>query len=240
MGSFGRRKTGPGMIRLAPEGWPFVLPALGVTLVALLLRFMIPESSPGLAAAFGILAGVSGLLTAFVAYFFRNPVRRRRDASGEVLSPADGKVIQIQEVPEPDLFARPATRISIFLSVFNVHVQRAPITGRVALKVYKPGKFLAAWESKASEDNEQATLGLVSEDRRVMVRQIAGLVARRIVTDPNKGDLVPQGSRIGIIRFGSRVDLFLPVEWDVTCRVGDRVKGGLTTMARIPREDGPG
>ena len=81
---------------------------------------------------------------------------------------------------------------------------------------------------------------MLNDNRRVMVRQIAGLVARRIVTDPEKGDLVPQGSRIGLIRFGSRVDLFLPVEWELTCRVGDRVKGGLTTMARIPREDGAG
>ena len=119
-------------------------------------------------------------------------------------------------------------------------MQRAPITGRVALKVYKPGEYLAAWNPKASEDNEQSTLGLVSEHKRVMVRQIAGLVARRIVTDPKKGDLVPQGSRIGIIRFGSRVDLFLPKEWELTCRVGDRVKGGLTTMARVPREDPKG
>lgn len=228
------------MIRLAPEGWPFVLPALGVTVVALLLRILLPGGGPFLTAGLWALAGLFGILTVFIAYFFRNPVRRRRDARGEVLSPADGKVVQIEEVSEPDLFARPATRISIFLSIFNVHIQRAPITGRVQLKVYKPGKFLAAWDSKASEDNEQATLGLVSENRRVMVRQIAGLVARRIVTDPEKGDLVPQGSRIGIIRFGSRVDLFLPIEWELTCRVGDRVKGGLTTVARIPREDTTG
>jgi phosphatidylserine decarboxylase len=91
-----------------------------------------------------------------------------------------------------------------------------------------------AWKRKASEDNEQATLGISAGPHRVMVRQIAGWVARRIVTDPENGDLVPQGSRIGIIRFGSRVDLFLPKEWELTCRVGDRTKAGLTSLARVP------
>jgi phosphatidylserine decarboxylase len=225
------------MIRLAPEGWPFVLPLLGLTILAPVVRFLLPNAGPFLSTGLMALTAVSGILTAFVAYFFRNPVRQRQDAQGDVLSPADGRVIQIEEVPEADLFARPATRVSIFLSIFNVHVQRAPITGRVALKLYNPGTFAAAWAPKASEENEQATLGLVSGEHRVMVRQIAGLVARRIVTDPEKGDLVPQGSRIGIIRFGSRVDLFIPQEWELTCKIGDRVKGGITTTARLPRDE---
>lgn len=222
-------------MRMAPEGWPFVLPGLGLTGLAAIGGAFTPVTVGLLRNGLLGTAAVFGLLTAFTAYFFRNPVRRRRDGDGLVLAPADGRIIQISPVEAPDLFVMPATRISIFLSVFNVHVQRAPITGRIGLKVYKPGGYAVAWKSKASEDNEQASLGITSGPNRVMVRQIAGLVARRIVTDPEKGDLVPQGSRIGIIRFGSRVDLFIPLGWELTCRVGDRAKGGLTALARIPR-----
>ena len=223
------------MIRLAPEGWPFVLTGLALTGIAAVLGLIIPETSPFLRTALLGAAGVLALLTAFTLWFFRNPVRRRRDGEGLVLSPADGRVIQITPVDEPSFFDGTATRISIFLSVFNVHIQRAPITGRVELKKYEPGGFAVAWKSKASEDNEQSTLGISAGTHRVMVRQIAGLIARRIVTDPEMGELVPQGSRIGIIRFGSRVDLFIPQDWEISCKIGDRAKGGLTDLARVPR-----
>lgn len=226
------------MIRIAPEGWPFLIPGLALTGLAIVGASLIPESSPFLATAATFLAWGFGVFTAFTAYFFRNPVRQRRDGDGLVLAPADGKVIQIEEVEEPLLFAGPARRISIFLNIFNVHIQRAPVSGRVAFSSYQPGRFAVAWAPKASEDNEQSTLGLVSGTHKLMVRQIAGLVARRIVTDPKEGQLVPQGSRIGIIRFGSRVDLFLPLDWELSCKVGDGVKGGLTTMARVPRDKG--
>jgi phosphatidylserine decarboxylase len=223
------------MIRLAPEGWPFVLPGLVLTGLAAAGGALTPETSPIFRNSLWGIALFFVLLTAFTAYFFRNPVRRRRDGDGLVLAPADGRITQITPVEEASFFAEPATRISIFLSVFNVHIQRAPITGRVAFRTSKPGGYAVAWKPKASEDNEQATLGISDGPHRVMVRQIAGLVARRIVTDPKKGDLVPQGSRIGIIRFGSRVDLFIPQEWELTCRVGDRAKGGLTALARVPQ-----
>jgi phosphatidylserine decarboxylase len=226
------------MMRLAPEGWPFVLPGLVVTGLAAVggtltigTSALVHEGLWGIAVFFGI-------LTVFTAFFFRNPVRRRSDGEGLVLAPADGRITEIVPVEGGSLYVDPATRISIFLSVFNVHIQRSPITGQVGLKAYRPGGFTFAWESKASEDNEQSTLGIVAGPHRVMVRQIAGLVARRIVTDPEEGDLVPQGTRIGIIRFGSRVDLFIPREWELTCKVGDRTKGGLTALARVskPRE----
>lgn len=226
------------MIRIAPEGWPFVLGGGSLTLAPAGLAQFGFSGSSGLQLLFWAVALVFGILTLFTLYFFRNPKRQRRDGEGLVLAPADGRIVEIVQEEPTDLFLQPSTRISIFLSVFNVHIQRAPITGRVGLKVYKPGKYLAAWNPKASQDNEQATLGIDGgPNRQIMVRQIAGLIARRIVTDPEKGDLVPQGSRIGLIRFGSRVDLFIPKDWEVTCGMGDRVKGGLSEMARVP-EDG--
>lgn len=223
-------------MRIAPEGWPFIV--TGLLLVAVLWGggTLVAGGAPGLGRWLVAAALVMSLLTAFTAYFFRDPVRRNQAGLDEVLAPGDGKIVMITEVQEPDFFQGPAVRISIFLSIFNVHVQRAPITGRVVLKSYKPGGFAVAWHPKASEENEQATLGIASGADRVMVRQIAGLIARRVVTDPGEGDFVGQGSRIGIIRFGSRVDLFLPPEWELTCRVGDRAVGGRSVLARIPRE----
>jgi phosphatidylserine decarboxylase len=206
-------------------------------LFALLAWLGLPGGSAWETTAFSV-AGVSGLLAAFVAFFFRDPVRRRRPDDELVFAPADGRVVRIEEVEEPTFMGGPATRISIFLSIFNVHVQRAPVTGRVAHKSYKPGGFAAAWNARASEENEQASLGLQAGEHRVLVRQIAGLVARRVVTDPEEGEFVPQLSRIGLIRFGSRVDLFVPPNWEIACKKGDRTKGGRTVMARIPREDG--
>jgi phosphatidylserine decarboxylase len=223
------------MIRMAPEGWPFVLSGLGITALSGVVSLLAPGSVPLLGNAFLGLAAVFGILTVFTVFFFRNPVRRRRDADGLVLAPADGRIVEIAEAEDAEGFLGASTRISIFLSIFNVHVQRSPITGRIGLKSYKPGGFAVAWKPKASDDNEQATLGIEGGGHRVLVRQIAGLIARRIVTDPEEGDLVPQCSRIGLIRFGSRVDLFIPREWETTCRVGDRAKGGLTALARLPR-----
>ena len=131
-----------------------------------------------------------------------------------------------------------ATKISIFLSVFDVHVQRAPVSGTVGYKVYRPGAYAVAWADKASEDNEQSSLGISTDHGNVLVKQIAGLVARRIITDPNQGDMVERGARFGLIRFGSRVDLFLPSHWDILCAVGDRVAVGSSPMARMRAEEG--
>jgi len=223
------------MIRMAPEGWPFVVPGLVLTALLAIGSFLTMEADPLLRNGLTGSAVLFALLTAFTIFFFRNPVRKRRDGDGLVLAPADGRIVEIVDLPESGLFVEPATRISIFLSIFNVHVQRAPITGRVEFRDYKPGGFALAWKPKASDDNEQATLGIAGGPHRVMVRQIAGFVARRIVTDPKEGELVPQGSRIGLIRFGSRVDLFVPQGWEISCRVGDRTKGGLTSLARLPQ-----
>jgi phosphatidylserine decarboxylase len=221
------------MIRLAPEGWPFVLPGLVLTVLALGSAVLLPDNLSTLGSVLWWTAGLLGVLTGFTAFFFRDPVRRRENGEGLVLAPGDGRIVHIVDENGGDPFLPSATRISIFLSVFNVHVQRAPVTGTIALRQYRAGSFAMAWKGKASEENEQATLGIDTGSHRLMVRQIAGWVARRIVTDPEEGDRVPQGARIGLIRFGSRVDLLMPRDWEVLCRVGDRVKGGITAMARV-------
>lgn len=214
-------------MRFAPEGRPFIIGsgALAATLWAV---------------GFGVdtawltaLAGAATLGLAFVAYFFRDPERQAPGDETLVVSPADGRVLSIDEVTEPTVFQGQCRRVSIFLSVFNVHVQRAPLAGTVTHRSYRPGGYAVAWKPKASADNEQASLGLETKGGPVLVRQIAGLVARRIVTYPSEGDRIGRGERIGIIRFGSRVDLFIPLAWSVDCAVGDVVRGGATPVARV-------
>lgn len=222
------------MIRLAPEGWPFIL--IGAAATGALAAAWVFGSSlpPGLRMGIQCSAWLLAALTIFTVYFFRNPVPEIPPGPELVLAPGEGRVIQIVPVEEPEFLRGPATRISIFLSVFNVHVQRAPISGEVAYFRYNPGKYLAAWNPKASEENEQASVGIRNGDTRVLVRQIAGLIARRVVTDHHEGDRVSRGDRIGIIRFGSRVDLFIPPNWEITCQEGDKVKVGETVLARMP------
>jgi phosphatidylserine decarboxylase len=215
-------------MKLVPEGYPFV----GVGLVAAAAAWV----------AFGQLGGALAMTAAilvtvlalFVLWFFRDPVRTAPSDAAAVVAPGEGRVVDIKEIHEPSFLRATARRISIFLSVFDVHVQRAPVSGTVEHRVHKPGKFAVAWLEKASEDNEQASLGITTPHGRVLVRQIAGLVARRIVTDPAVGDHVQRGERIGIIRFGSRVDLFVPLDWELTCTVGDRARVGATPLARVP------
>ena len=226
-------------MRIAPEGWPFVLIGLSVTVIlALSAGFEGASFGPASRSLLGWMAVLTGLLTVFTLYLFRHPAPRTPQGEALVLAPGEGRVIQIVEMDEAVVLEGPSTRISIFLSVFNVHVQRAPVSGRVGYRDYNPGKYLAAWNPKASEENEQASLGIQTGDSRVLVRQIAGLVARRVVTDPMEGDSVTRGARIGLIRFGSRVDLFIPRSWDVTCKEGDKVKVGETVMARMTPAEG--
>lgn len=212
---------------LAREGWPFVLGA-AVPAVAALLWWLNARHTPSLAALVA-----AAVLVGFVAWFFRDPVRTSDADLSVVLAPADGRVTEIVEVDDP-FFGGPARRITIFLSIFNVHVQRAPVSGTVTHRSFKSGQFLAAWDPKASSLNEQASLGFQSDAGPVMVRQITGLIARRIVTDPNEGDMVRRGERIGLIRFGSRVDLILPLDWEVVTSVGDKVATGQTPLATMP------
>lgn len=211
-------------MRFAREGRPFMIAAWVATLATWLLINPSRASEWSVVAAFAVLA-------MFVSYFFRDPHRIDPDDATAVVSPADGKVIDISEVEESTYIRGVCRRITIFLSVFNVHVQRAPTGGRVDHRAYHPGGFAVAWHPKASEENERASVGVNSGGARLMITQIAGLIARRIVTYPSEGDALRRGERIGLIRFGSRVDLFLPRSWPVSCEVGDVVRGGESILA---------
>lgn len=182
-----------------------------------------------------IAAAAAAVVATFVAWFFRDPARAVPRPADVVASPADGRVVSVGPANGEPFMGGPATRVAIFLSIFDVHVQRAPVDGRVTLYAYHPGGYAAAWKESAGRDNERASLGVSTPAGPVLVRQIAGLVARRIATYPREGDRVAKGDRIGLIRFGSRVELFLPPDWPVTARPGDRVQGGATPLARIPR-----
>jgi len=212
-------------VRLAPEGWPFILP--GWALVV--LGAWVARASPWV----WIPEVALVLLAVWLLIFFRDPARTGPRGDQYVIAPADGKIVDVRVVDEPMYLQVPATRISIFMSVFDVHVNRYPATGTVELVRYHPGRFLHAASDKASLDNEQASVALRGARGPVLVRQIAGLIARRIVTDGAAGDRATQGARMGIIRFGSRVDVFLPVAARSTVRVavGDRVQAGATVLA---------
>ncbi|MCU1663591.1 MAG: Phosphatidylserine decarboxylase proenzyme [Pseudonocardia sp.] len=219
--------------------------------VAGLIRAAVPPMHPGgrplvaaVAAAAAVVRAVTGrgavagaLATAATAAFFRNPRRVRPPLAGVVLSAADGTVATISEVlppPELDLPRRPVSRVSVFLSVLDVHVQRIPADGRVLAVEYRPGTFLSADLDKASEDNERSALLMETSDgARLGVVQIAGLLARRIVCDVRPGELVAAGDTYGMIRFGSRVDVYLPPGSRVTVAVGQRTIGGETVLASL-------
>lgn len=206
------------MLRVAPEGWPFIGVAWAI---AGLLALVAPTW-----------AAVAWLPVAvWVVAFFRDPVREGPRGDQLVIAPADGKIVSIIEIDEPTFLRGRSTRVSIFMNVFNVHVNRYPVAGTVAYRHYHPGQFLNAAEEKASHENEQCSLGIASPRGPVLVRQIAGLIARRIVTDHPVGTAVAQGSRLGLIRFGSRVDLFLPPGARVLVREGQHTQAGLTVVA---------
>lgn len=215
----GGRNGGRGVI--APEGIPFLLGASALTALSWLLW---PKSVP--------VSLVGVLLTAFIACFFRNPARTPPSVPGSVVSPADGKIVYSGDCPPGRYFGAPGKRVSVFMSVLDVHVNRAPVSGKVLSVQYHPGKFLVASVDKASLVNEQnGVLIETPESRQVAYVQIAGLIARRVVCDLAEGDPVRQGQRVGMIRFGSRVDILMPFSAVLKVREGDRVRAGESVVA---------
>jgi phosphatidylserine decarboxylase len=216
-------------VNFAREGIPFILIALALAAAgytaALLRRSW----------TLWLMAFVLTLLVLWVAYFFRDPERTGPRGEQLVISPADGRVIDIREVDEPTFIHGRAIKISVFMNVFNVHVNRYPVSGRVEYVHYAPGKFLNAAVDKASLENEQMSVGVQGAKHKVLFRQIAGLVARRIVTYSRVGDDADQGERMGLIRFGSRVDVFVPVGSTVKVQLGEKPVAGTTVLAELPQ-----
>ena len=206
-------------MRVAPEGWPFIAIAWGVL---------------GLLAWFHIWIAVALWLpiAAWVVAFFRDPIREGPRGDELVLAPADGKVVSVIPIDEPAYLRGPSTRVSIFMNVFNVHVNRYPTRGRIGFRAYVPGKFGHAGPEKASTENEQSSVGLDTPRGKLLIKQIAGSIARRIVTDHKEGAEVGQAERMGLIRFGSRVDVFVPLGVVVLVKVGDNTKAAQTVVAR--------
>jgi len=205
---------------ISSPGYRFILPLAGVFLLGLAMN--------------STLLALLGLLGAgFFAYFFRDPERAVPQETEAIVSPADGKVVAVDEVQEDKFLGRPAKRVAIFMNVFDVHVNRAPVAGTVVVSKHQPGRFQAACCPGAEQVNEQqATLLEAGEGRRLLVVQIAGLLARRIIPYVQPGQKLEKGERLGMICFGSRVDLYLPPEVEILVQVGDRVQAGSSVLAR--------
>src|SRR5437867_4699291 len=203
---------------MVKEGYFFGLPPLVLGGSAILLHWYVA-------------AAVLVFLALFVFSFFRDPDRVIPAEPGAVVSPADGRVVV---VTEEENAGRPGQRLSVFLAIWNVHVNRAPASGTITNLDYRPGKFLAAMRERASLENEQNVFTLSTEAGEMVFKQIAGLIARRVVSWKRPGEKVARGERIGLVRFGSRVDVWVPKEAEILVKVGENVKGGASVLARWP------
>jgi phosphatidylserine decarboxylase len=207
---------------VAREGIPFIIIGTGLTSIFLILNWK-------------FLASPLAVLTLLIIYFFRDPDRTLINEKRAVLTPADGKVISIEKLNNSDnLLKAPAIKISIFMSIFNAHINRIPIRGKIAQLSYHPGKFFSANRDKASLYNEHNIVILETDQRKkIVLIQIAGLIARRIVCWVKKGDLVETGQRFGLIRFGSRLEVYLPSDTTLMVKKGEKVKAGQTIIGYI-------
>jgi phosphatidylserine decarboxylase len=202
---------------MVKEGYYFGLPPLALGVAAFFLHWVV--------------AAILLFLAAFVFYFFRDPKRVIPSEQGALVSPADGRIVV---VTDEENAGRPGKRISVFLAIWNVHVNRSPEAGTVTAMNYRPGKFLAAMRERASFENEQNVISLSTAAGEIVFKQIAGLIARRVVCWKKTGDVVGRGERIGLVRFGSRVDMWVPRGTEILVKVGDNVKGGSSILARAP------
>ncbi len=213
-------------MRFAREALPFVLPLVLLAIAAV-------------AAGWPRIGVTIAVLALAVLWFFRVPTRPPHSDPAVVLAPANGVITAIDEVVEERLGEAPVRRIVTFLSVFNVHVQRAPVSGEVIISDYQPGRKVAAFREDAGEVNEYHFTALETGTGDVVgMKQIAGLLARRVVSDAEVGERFERGQRIGIIKFGSRVDLYLPTSWEIAVAVGDRLTEGATVVARTGATSG--
>ena len=208
---------------MAKEGTPFVIGFFVFFLIFVLLAYFTSST------VLGVIAGLFLMLTLFIVYFFRDPDRTSPAGENVILSPSDGRVVAIQ--PYSDSYVgKKAVRVSVFLNIFNVHVNRSPCDGIVMNSKYKPGKFLPAFDPKTSEENEQTIIDIKHKDFKLRMKQIAGLIARRIVNHLRPGDHVTRGDRFGLIRFGSRMDIIFPAEVEIKVELKQKVFGGKTVI----------
>ncbi len=212
---------------IAKDGLIIILITSAIFAILLLITYFFPFL------LFKIISALVGIVFIFNFFFFRDPDRNIPLGEDLILSPADGTVIKIIEVEEPYYFKAKVKRVSIFLSVFNVHVNRIPVTGEAELVKYNPGKFLIAFDHKASEDNEQSIIGIKHKKGKLLFKQIAGIIARRIIYHIDEGDSVTAGDRFGMIRYGSRVDMFFPENVEIKVKLDDKVYGGETIIGEF-------
>ncbi len=224
------------MIKIHKEGYlTLAIVAMCLLLLNVLVYFLFSEAQ-NVRTGVGIF---SFILFLAVASFFRIPRRRLHNDDNLVIAPADGKIVTIEEVFEPEYFKDRRIQVSIFMSPANVHVNRSPISGRVAYTKYHPGNYLVAWHPKSSTENERFTSVIVDEEQNfeILVRQIAGKVARKISNYLQVGEEIEQGNELGFIKFGSRVDIFLPLETSIKVSLKQKVVGGKTILAELPADD---
>ncbi len=206
-------------IAIARPGYPFVFIAAALGVVSLVV--------------YPILAVLFFSMSLFFAYFFRDPMRRVPEISGSIVSPADGRILKVEQIYEPHFLGAEAWKISIFLSVFDVHLNRSPYAGSVIYRRYIPGKFRAAFRDDVSTNNERNLIGLQTKHGKMLVVQIAGLIARRILCWIETGDTVERGAQIGMIRFGSCTELYMPLSVNIKVKEGERVRGGESILGEI-------
>jgi phosphatidylserine decarboxylase len=210
------------MIKLASEGYPFIILSAVITILVYIF------GKPWIAV-------LPLTVTLFIVLFFRDPDRTIPEDKGVFVSPADGKVILIRDVYEKDYLKADSKEISVFMSIFNVHVNRAPCDGNVIFLKHSPGKFLVAHKDAASIENEKTVIVLEGKDGKILVRQVAGLIARRIVCKVKVGNILSRGERYGMIKFGSRLDVYLPKDAEIKVRLGEKVKAGETVLGILNR-----
>jgi phosphatidylserine decarboxylase len=220
---------------IAREGIPFILIGFLLTII------IIWAANRWNSLVLFTVSVVLGILTLLTVFFFRDPDRTTPTGSNLVMAPADGKIVTIEQLPQHPFVGDSAIMVSIFLSVFDVHVNRVPASGVVNYVNYHEGKFGVAFSRHASDENERSEIGMTTDSgRKLVFKQIAGLIARRIVCRLNEADTVEAGDRFGIIRFGSRADLILPADTELKVQLGDRVAGGSSVIARLGEGSGGG
>jgi phosphatidylserine decarboxylase len=213
------RKKGLRQTPIAREGLKFIIPSLVLSIIFYIFFYY-------------TLACLCFFFLLFCLFFFRNPTRSTNEPGDRLISPADGKVTEIREIMEDDFLGYAATRVSIFMSLASVHVNRAPGDGRIVRVEHRPGKFELAWKTEVDKENERNYILIESDNEKILVVQIAGFLARRITSYVHEGDTVKRGDPLGIIAFGSRVDIYIPKSYESMVELHEMVKAGMTPLAK--------